>query len=477
MGATFMAHDNDLVIRGGRIVTPSGVIDGDVAINDGRIVSVGKPVSGAREIEARGKWVMPGGVDVHAHIEQMSGMGVMNADTFETATRSAAQGGTTSVISFAAQARGEPLAQTVAHYSARAARGAIIDYAFHLTLTDLGVAGFDIDLGDLIAAGHRSLKVFTTYNIKLDDHEILSIMAQARQHGALVCVHAETDAILNHAKTQLIKAGHVRPRDRAASHPHIAEIDAVERMCRFATYLDQPVMLFHISTTEGAAAVRLARANGAPVWAETCPHYLFMSEDILDAPGLEGAKWMCSPPQRQPADQDALWTALGAGDLQIVSSDHAPYRYDESGKLSAGPDAGFHEIANGLPGLETRLPLMFDAMMRAGGMGPEHFARITATAPAQIYGLLNKGAIAQGMDADITIWDPDKQVTYGANDLHDNVGYNPWEGRTITGWPTHVILRGKMLCEDGEFLGSAGMGQWIDRPELATKPNNPKAQT
>lgn len=466
-----MVDEIDLVIRGGRVVTPSGVISGDVAINEGKIVSVGETVSSARSIDAGGKWVMPGGVDAHAHIEQLSGMGVMNADTFETATRSAAMGGTTSVISFAAQAGGERLAETVANYSMRAARGAMIDYAFHLTLTDLGVANFDTELGDLIAAGHRSLKVFTTYNIKLADAEILSVMAQARRHGALVCVHAETDAILNHAKTELIAAGKVRPRDHAASHPRMAEIDAVERMCRFAAYLDQPVMLFHISTTEGADAVRQARANGAPVWAETCPHYLFMTEDVLDAPLLEGAKWMCSPPQRHAADQAALWAALEADDLQIVSSDHAPYRYDESGKLSAGPNAGFHEIANGLPGLETRLPLMFDAMMRAGGQGPERFAQITATAPAQIYGLPNKGAIAQGMDADITIWDPNKQVTYGGNDLHDNVGYNPWEGTTITGWPTHVILRGKTLCKDGEFFGVAGEGQLINRPELATKPN------
>ena len=291
----------------------------------------------------------------------------------------------------------------------------------------------------------------------------------ARQHGALVCVHAETDAILAHAKESLITTGRTQPRDHAASHPRIAEIDAVERMCRFAAYLDQPVMLFHISTAEGAAAVHSARAAGAPVWAETCPHYLFMTEEVLDRPGLEGAKWMCSPPQRTLADQTALWAALAQDDLQIVSSDHAPYRYDETGKLSAGADAGFHQIANGLPGLETRLPLMFDAMMGADGAGPEAFAQITATAPAQIYGLPGKGAIAAGMGADLVIWDPDKTVTYAANDLHDNVGYNPWEGRTVKGWPRQVILRGRTICKDGTFLGTPGTGRWIDRPTLPTR--------
>jgi dihydropyrimidinase len=251
----------------------------------------------------------------------------------------------------------------------------------------------------------------------------------------------------------------------------MAEIEAVERICRFAEYLDQPVMLFHISTIEGATAIRNARARGAPVWAETCPHYLFMTADVLDEPGLEGAKWMCSPPQRTVADQEALWRALDDGTLSLVSSDHAPYRFDESGKLAAGTDASFHQIANGLPGLETRLPLMFDAMVSSGRFGPEAFAQITSTVPARLYGLPNKGAIAEGMDADIVIWDSTKEVTYGANDLHDNVGYNPWEGRTVTGWPEHVILRGQTIVKNGEFFATPGSGQWIGRPELATKPN------
>ncbi|MCF2870939.1 dihydropyrimidinase [Octadecabacter sp. G9-8] len=461
----------DLLIRNGKVVTPQGIVEGDIAVQGGRIESIGRSVASAtRDIDARGHWVMPGGVDPHAHIEQMSGMGVMNADTFETATLSAAMGGTTSVISFAAQAKGQRLADTVADYSARAKRGAIIDHAFHITVTDTSVPGFGDDLADLIGAGHRSLKVFTTYNIQLSDREILDTMALARQHGALVCVHAENDAIIARAKEELIANGHLRPSDHALSHPAMAEIESVARMCRFAEFLNQPVMLFHISTAEGAALVRDARARGVPVWAETCPHYLFMTADILDQPGLEGAKWMCSPPQRTTEDQDALWAALKGGDLQLVSSDHAPYRYDETGKLSAGLDAGFHEIANGLPGLETRLPLMFDAMVSGGKLGPEAFAQITSTAPADLYGLTQKGAIAVGKDADLVIWDPDTQVTYGENDLHDNVGYNPWVGRTIKGWPVHVILRGQTVMQDGVFHGAADAGRWIDRPTLATQP-------
>lgn len=466
-----MISSIDLVIHDGRVVTPDGIVEGDVAIANGEIVSVGTPVTDAGErLSAKGKWVMPGGVDPHAHIEQMSGMGQWNADTFETATRSAAMGGTTSVISFAAQASGQSLAETVADYAARARRGAMIDYAFHMTVTDTGVPHLETDLASLITEGHRSIKVFTTYNIQLPDSDILKVFAQARKSGALVCVHAENDAIISYAKSALIAAGHTAPRDHAKSHPRMAEIEAVERMCRFAEYLDQPVMLFHISTAEGAAAVKAAQDRGAPVWAETCPHYLFMTEDVLDRPGLEGAKWMCSPPQRLQQDQDALWDALLGGTLSLVSSDHAPYRFDETGKLAAGPNAGFHQIANGLPGLETRLPLMFDAMVSKGRGGPEAFVELTAQAPAQLYGLQRKGAIREGMDADIVIWDPDRQVTYAGNDLHDNVGYNPWEGHTITGWPEHVILRGQTLVKDGAFLGTPGSGAWIDRPKLATPP-------
>ncbi len=466
-----MAVEMDLVIRDGQVVTADGIMEGDLAVIGHRIASVGKHISAAKtEISAKGKMVMPGGVDTHAHIEQMSGMGQWNADTFETATKSAAMGGTTSVISFAAQTKGQPLTETVSEYTARANRGAIIDHAFHITLTDTKAAGFDKELGTLIAAGHRSLKVFTTYNIQLSDIEILKIFSLARENGALVCVHAENDAIIALAKDALIAAGHTAPRDHARSRPRMAEIEAVERICRFAEYIDQPVMLFHISTAEGAEAIRNAQKRGAPVWGETCPHYLFMTANVLDKPGLEGAKWMCSPPQRTEADQEALWSALADGTLSLVSSDHAPYRFDESGKLAAGPNADFQQIANGLPGLETRLPLMFDAMVSKGRGDPEAFAQITSTTPARLYGLLKKGALAEDMDADIVIWDPTRQVTYGADDLHDNVGYNPWEGHTVTGWPEHVILRGKSIMKNGEFLGTPGSGQWIGRPKLATKP-------
>ncbi|MFT7254885.1 MAG: dihydropyrimidinase [Paracoccaceae bacterium] len=464
-----MTESFDLIIRNARIVTPSGVVVGDLATLDGQIAAIGQFAGTAvQEIDAAGRYVMPGGVDPHCHIEQMSGMGVWNADTFETATKSAAMGGTTSVISFAAQQQGEPLRQTIANYAARAARGAMIDHAFHITVTDVAVPEFDRDLADLICAGHRSIKVFTTYNIKLSDRAILDLMVQARRSGALVCVHAENDDLIGWTRDGLIAAGLTAPHYHPVSHPRMAEIDSVERMIRYAEFLDQPVMLFHISTTEAVDAIARARGRGVPVWAETCPHYLFMTGDVIEQGAPEGGKWMCSPPQRTTDDQTALWAALAAGDLQVVSSDHAPYRYDETGKLSNGPDAGFHQIANGLPGLETRLPLLFDAMVANDGLGPMAFAQMTASAPAALYGLANKGQIVRGMDADLVIWDDTRSTTFSENDLHDNVGYNPWVGRTITGWPSHVFLRGQLLVENGNFYGIPGSGRWIDRPQIGT---------
>jgi dihydropyrimidinase len=466
-----MADQFDLLIRGGKIVTPDGIVDGDIGINGGTIVDIGRKLGGAkREILAEGRWVLPGGVDSHAHIEQMSGMGQMNADTFETATRSAAIGGTTSALSFAAQAAGEPLSATVSNYASLAARGAMIDYAHHLIITDLSVPGFAEDLERLIGDGHRSLKIFTTYNIQLSDVEILQVMTLARKHGALVCVHAENDALIDQAKKGLIKAGNTAPKFHALSHPRMAEIEAIERMCRFSEFLDQPVMIFHVSTREGVEIIERARTRGVPVWAETCTHYLLMTAAVLDRPGLEGAKWMCSPPQRTLDDQEALWDGLSADHLQLISSDHAPYRFDDSGKLSAGAEAGFHQIANGMPGLETRLPVLFDEMVSRGRGDIETFVQLTSTAPAELYGLQRKGRIAVGMDADIVVWDPDRTSIYGRNDLHDNVDYNPWEGREIRGWPEHVILRGTTLVDDGRFLGQPGQGKWIDRPALATQP-------
>jgi dihydropyrimidinase len=463
-------HDYDLVIRGGTIATATGVYKADVAVADGGISAIGLDLPGGkREIDATGKFVLPGGIDTHAHIEQVSAGGLLNADTFESATTAAAFGGNTTFISFAAQHRGLDLRKVVDDYSALARRGAIIDYAFHMIVANPDKKTLQTDLPALIAAGHASIKVFMTYDlIKVDDEPLLDILLTARQNRALVCVHAENHGMISWLGKKLVEKGYTAPKYHAISHPRGSEAEAFNRLITAATLIDQPIMIFHVSTAEGAAVIRHARGQGLKVFAETCPQYLFLTKHDLDKPGLEGAKWMCSPPPREVSDQEALWQALALGDIQTVSSDHAPYRFDETGKLSAGPNPDFKQIANGLPGLETRLPLLFDAMVSKGrpefaGRGLEAFVALTATTPAAIYNLPRKGAIQPGFDADIAIWDPQREVTITDEAMHDRTGFTPFAGRTVTGWPVHVLLRGQEIVADGRLVASPGSGQWLKR--------------
>ncbi|MGJ8573286.1 MAG: dihydropyrimidinase [Hoeflea sp.] len=450
------------IIRGGTVVTENGTEIADVAISGGEIAAVASSLNATaeEELDARGLLVVPGGVDTHCHIEQISGAGLMNADTFETATRSAAYGGTTSVVSFAAQHPGHRMRDVVADYAALAAKGAIIDYAFHMIVSDISGDNLRLDIPALVGQGHRSIKIFTTYDkVRQDDHAILDLLALAKREGALVCFHAENDGLIRHETAKLLADGKIAPKYHALSHPREAEIEAIDRMCRFAEFIDTRIMIFHVSTREGAEIVRAARARGVKVEAETCPHYLFMTVDIL---GSEyAARFLCSPPQRTADDQAALWEALADNTLQLVTSDHAPYRMDASGKFAHGRDVPFNKIANGMPGLETRLPLMFDAMVSKGKMGLEAFVEKTSTAPARAFGLQGKGVIASGFDADIAIWDPEASLTYGPDDLHDNVGYNPFCGTTVKGLPVTVLSRGKLVLKDRNLLGKPGQGKHL----------------
>ena len=463
-----------MIIRGGRAVTAQGTGRGtghgtgqgtgitDIGITEGRIAAIAPDLKGtaAREIDATGHLVLPGGVDTHCHIEQISGAGLLNADTFETATRSAAFGGTTTVVSFAAQHPGAKIAQVVADYSVLARAGAMTDYAFHMIVADTGNGNLAEDIPAMIAQGHRSIKIFTTYDkVRQDDKSILDLLDVAKRDGALVCFHAENDGIIRNMTEKLLAAGKTSPRYHAESHPREAEIEAIDRMCRFAEFTGARIMIFHVSTREGAQIIREAQARGVAVQAETCPHYLFMTVDILERE--DPARFMCSPPQRTADDQQALWEAIGDGTITLLTSDHAPYRMDASGKFANGADAPFNRIANGMPGLQTRLPLMFDAMVTQERGGLEAFVALTATAPARALGLTGKGQIAVGHDADIAIWDPALGYTYGANDLHDNTGYNPYEGTTGTGLPVTVLVRGQPVVTDRRITGMPGSGRWL----------------
>src|SRR5947207_4916071 len=344
----------DLVIRGGTLVTATDAAEADVGIRGETIAAIGQGLDpGRREIVAAGKLVMPGGIDTHAHIEQLSASGLINADNFHSATASAALGGTTTVISFAAQHVGMSLTKVVEDYHKLAERGAVVDYAFHMILADPTEAVLGNELPPLVKAGHASIKVFMTYDrLKIDDVQLLDVLAAARDNGAFMMVHAENHGMIAWITKRLLARGYTAPKFHAISHPRGGEAEAFTRLIACAALVDQPIMIYHVSTAEGAAVIRQARGQGLKVFGETCTQYLLLTKADLDRPGLEGAKWICSPPLREASDQEALWRALALGDLQLISSDHAPYAYDDSGKLAAGRAPNFKQIPNDMPGLQ-----------------------------------------------------------------------------------------------------------------------------
>lgn len=459
---------HDLVIRNGLVGTSEAVFHADIGIRAGRVAAIGTDIDkGDCEIDATDRLVLPGGVDTHCHIEQLSAAGMMTADDFESATVSAAFGGTTSVISFAAQQRGMAIEQVVADYTARAARGAVVDYCFHMIIADPDAATLSM-LPGLIEAGHGSIKLFMTYDrLRIDDEQILDLLCLAKACGATVCVHAENHGMIAWRSRQLLDAGHASPRHQPESHPRQAEAEAINRLIALAELTGQPVTIFHVSTTEGVRIIGDARRRGLPVTAETCPHYLLLTAAELDRPGLEGGKYCCSPPLRSAADQQALWNALGRRDLQMISSDHAPYAWDATGKLMHGADANFTQIVNGLPGLELRQMLMFDAMISQSRMSICDFVDLTSTGPAKNYGLHpRKGALTVGADADIVLWNTSTSTTITAAALHDRTGYTPYEGRVIRGFPETVLLRGEVVVAGGQLQAAPGHGRFLPRRRL-----------
>ena len=456
----------DLVIKGGTVATETGVFEADIGITNETIVAIASDLPmGRNEIDAKGRIVIPGGVDSHCHIEQLAASGLMNADTFESATRSAAMGGTTTVIPFAAQHVGMSLKEVVADYHERAEKGAIVDYAFHMILADPRPEILKDELPALVEAGHSSLKVFLTYDrLRVEDEQFLDVLWAAREHGCMVCVHAENHGTISWMGKKLVAKGLTAPKYHVPSHPRLAEAEAINRAIAMAAFIDQPLMIFHVSTAEGAATIRRWQGEGVKVYGETCTQYLTLTAKDLDKPGIDGAMWICSPPLREPADQEALWRALANGTLTTISSDHAPYRMDDTGKLAKGPNPTFKETANGMAGLELRLPVLFDAMVKKGRAGLADFVRLTATEPARIYGLApRKGTIAIGSDADLVVWDADKKTQITHDTTHDDSGYTAYAGREIEGWPSHVVRRGQIIVRDGALEATPGSGRFLPR--------------
>ena len=454
---------HDLVIENGVVVTTTDRTSCDVGITDGKISELGERLTGRNTIDAKGKLVLPGGIDSHCHIEQLSSSGIVCADDFYSGTVSAAFGGTTMIIPFAAQHRGQSLKKVVADYHECARPKAIVDYAFHMIISDPTETVMTKELPELIGQGCTSFKVYMTYDaLRLDDYQFLEVLSLARELGALTMVHAENHEMIQWLTRRLLDGGHRAPKFHAVAHAGLAEGEAASRAISLAELVDVPLLVVHVSTQESMAAIRRAQERGLKIYGETCPQYLFLTADDLDRENMDGAMWCCSPPPRDEESQEAIWQGLADGTFQVFSSDHAPYRFDETGKLARGPNAPFTEIANGVPGLEVRMPLLFSEGVGKGRIDIHRFVDLTATRAAQLYGIYpKKGTIAVGSDADLAIWDPEEEFVIMAEAMHDDVGYTPYEGRTVKGMPTTVISRGRVVVEGGKLQVDRGSGAFV----------------
>src|SRR5271170_1365120 len=452
----------DTIIRGGTIATEADTFACDVGIRGEKIVALGDNLGEAGEIvDATGRLVLPGGIDSHVHVAQPSAPGIVMADDFESGTRAAAFGGNTMILPFAMQQHGESLRQVVKEYHAKADGRCYVDVSFHLIIADASEAVLGQELPALVHDGYTSFKVFMTYEgLALSDLEMLNVMAVARDTGALVMVHAENYDAIRFLTNRLERAGKTAPRYHAMSRPIPVEREATHRAISLAELVDVPVMIVHVSSREAMEEIRRAQQRGLKVYGETCPQYLVLTARDLDGLNMEGAKYVCSPPPRDKPSQDACWAAIEQGVFDFYSSDHCPFRYnDEKGKLVPKGRTSSRWVPNGIPGVETRLPILFSEGVVKGRIDLSHFVRITATNHAKAYGLYpRKGSIAVGADADIAIWDPSVTRTIRHADLHDGSDYTPYEGIEVTGWPVTTIVRGQLVVNDGKLLAAKGTG-------------------
>jgi len=465
--------DFDLVIRNARVATAADVFDSDIGVKDGSIAALARGLPKAKqEIDAAGRWVLPGGIDGHCHFDQPMTDGSKMADDFHTGTLSAACGGTTTVIPFACQLKGQSLQAAVDDYHRRAEGKSVIDYAFHMIVSDPTERVLKEELPRLVANGYTSFKIYMTYDdLKLNDRQILETLAAARREGAMAMIHAENTDCIAWLTEQLLAAGHTAPKFHAASRPMLVEREATHRAIALSELVDIPLLIVHVSGREAVEQIRWAQGKGLRIYGETCPQYLFLTGDDLEGEGFHGAKCVCSPPPRDKANQAVIWHGLENGVFQVFSSDHAPFRFDDpAGKQVAGQAAPFSKIPNGIPGVETRLPLLFSAGVLGGRIDINAFVALTSTNVAKIYGLYpRKGTIAVGVDADLVIWNDRLKLKLDNAMLHHNVDYTPYEGIELAAWPEVTISRGDVVWTRPNANAAKGRGKFLrcDRPTPA----------
>src|SRR5262245_6867993 len=454
------------LIKNGNIVTAVDSYTADILIDGPIITMIGKDLTNVvgtvdRTIDATGKLVIPGGIDPHTHMDLPFG-GTSSSDDFETGTRAAAFGGTTTIIDFAVQYRGQTLNQALDVWFAKAEGKATTDYGFHLIVTDLPDSRLP-ELKKMIDQGVSSFKLFMAYPgvFLVDDGTIFKAMSAAGENGGLVCMHAENGVVIDVMVKRAIAAGKTAPKYHALTRPTRAEAEGVHRAIAIAEMANAPVYIVHLSCYDALKEVQNARDLGLPAYAETCPQYLFLDYSFYEREGFEGAKWVMTPPLRDKSNQEKLWSGLRGNDLQVISTDHCPFCFKEQKEL--GRD-DFTKIPNGGPGVEHRMSLVFDGGVVQRRISLNRFVELTSTAAAKIFGLFpRKGTIAVGSDADIVVFDPEREQTISASTHHMRVDYSAYEGRKVRGVSEIVLSRGEVIVENSKFHGNAGAGRFLKR--------------
>lgn len=455
------------IIKNGTVVTSSEMVAADVLIDDERIASVGSGLGDADVvIDATDRFVMPGGIDVHTHMELPFG-GTSASDDFATGTRAAAFGGTTTIVDFAVQGFGETLSQGLDNWLEKAEPKSHIDFGLHLIVREIS-EGILQEMDAMIERGVTSFKLFMAYPgvFMLDDASIFRAMSRTAENGGLIMLHAENGGAIDVLVQRYLAEGKTAPINHALTRPSSMEGEATHRAIALAELAEVPVYIVHLSAKEALDAVREGRDRGVHAYAETCPQYLYLTMEDMGRPGFEGAKFVCSPPLRPREHQAELWRGLVLDDLQVVSTDHCPFDYKDQKILGVND---FSAIPNGLPGVEDRYTLLWDGGVATGQITPMRFVELIATAPARMFGLHpKKGSLSPGSDADIVVFDPKKKRVLSASTHHMRVDYSCYEGREVTGSPEVVLQRGRVLVEHGAFHGKPGDGRFLPRSAFSS---------
>jgi dihydropyrimidinase len=459
-----------VLLKNGLVVTSTGSCTADVYIEGDRIktIGVGLAQKADETVDAAGKYILPGAIDPHTHID-MPFMGTTSADDWKTGSIAAACGGTTTIVDFSLQGKGEMLRDAVDRQKAKADGKTVVDYSIHPGVTDARAEVIDEVKKAIHDYGTPSFKIFLFYDFRVDDYTMIRLLEETQKHGGLVQVHAESFDMIRRLNEQYAAAGTLTPIYHARAHAMLAEEEAVDRAAKAVEFTGSRIYIVHLSSSRGLWKIKQARDRGLRVYAETCPQYLTLTEDRYNEPNWAGAKYVMSPPLRPQESCDELWQGLRDGDVQTVGTDHCPFNFKGQKDMNGKDD--YKKIPNGAPGIETMMMLLHSEGVAKGRITLERMVDVLSTGTARMFGLAGKGAVAVGKDADIVVFDPKRKFTITQKKLHQNVDYTPWEGLEVTGTPEIVYSRGKRVAEwagdQMKFVGEVGRGRFVKREPVS----------